>query len=176
METKGMNNLKQIIYILITKKNFKKLCMKMQTKEGENIRDYFMEIENLLLIYLKYQCECEKISYNKIIEEIKEMKHIKEYSKIKNEERIKYKEELEKKEGYVYYINEEEDLNYFKIGYTYDVKERLEDLQTGNRRKLKIYYKKLIKKPENEETRLHKKFKKYKILNEWYKININMIE
>ena len=63
--------------------------------------------------------------------------------------------------------------DYIKIGVAKTVDQRVKTLQTGNPIKIEIEH---LKKTNNvfayiDEKRLHKKFKKYHIMNEWYKID-----
>ena len=63
--------------------------------------------------------------------------------------------------------------NYIKIGVAKTVDQRVKTLQTGNPIKIEIEH---LKKTNNvfayiDEKILHKKFKKYHVMNEWYRID-----
>ena len=63
--------------------------------------------------------------------------------------------------------------DYIKIGVAKTIEQRVKTLQTGNPIKIEIEH---LKKTNNvfayiDEKRLHKKLKKYHVMNEWYKID-----
>ena len=151
------------------------LCMMANTIHGRQIKKYYIELEKLVIQYLNYQTNFYKKKYKNILKEIKNYEHIKLFSKKKYLERIKYNEDQKNRIGFVYFINEGNNYDYFKIGCTYNLEDRLKSLQTGNRRKLKIYKSIKVTNIFEKEKELHNKFKSKKILNEWYKIDINDI-
>ena len=174
-ETKQKKYLRQMKFILINLFDFKMLCMMSNTIYGHQIKVYFIQIENILKHYLFYQCQYYKKSYSDVIKEIKNYEHNKIYLEKKLKELKDNEEYLKNRKGYVYFLNEENNHNYFKIGFTYNLKKRLSNLQTGNRRKLEYYKYKLVSNPSLEENMLHKRFKSKRVLNEWFKIDKSYI-
>lgn len=75
--------------------------------------------------------------------------------------------------GFVYLITEENDSNCYKIGSTRknDINERLKELQTGNSEKLLIANYFECDKPFKLEQMLHRHYRKYNRLNEWFNLN-----
>jgi len=61
----------------------------------------------------------------------------------------------------------------FKIGYTNNVKTRLNSLQTGNSTELILL--KVIEGTMEEEKKLHDKFKDFKILGEWFSFSEDIL-
>lgn len=72
--------------------------------------------------------------------------------------------------GYVYLI-EDRNNNSYKIGVTKgDPEKRLKKLQTGNSSKLELKYLYECKYPYRLETMLHKHYKPFNELNEWFSL------
>lgn len=64
------------------------------------------------------------------------------------------------KRGFFYLIS---DCEYTKIGYSYDVKKRLDELQTGNPKKLSIIYTYYSFNPKNIESKFLEKYENKKL-------------
>ena len=77
--------------------------------------------------------------------------------------------------GLVYFIHEEGEMNVFKIGYTTNLKKRLESLQTAHYRLLQVYAT-IENVPRQKETELHQLFKKKHIRGEWFAITPEIID
>lgn len=75
--------------------------------------------------------------------------------------------------AYVYLITEENDSDCYKIGSTRknDINERLKELQTGNSEKLLIANYFECDKPFKLEQMLHRHYRKYNRLNEWFNLS-----
>lgn len=74
-------------------------------------------------------------------------------------------------QGYVYLIievNSGGGLTYGKIGYSVNPEKRVTELQTANPRPLALLYK--MKGTEADEKRLHRKYRKDNVLQEWFRI------
>ena len=71
----------------------------------------------------------------------------------------------------VYFIHEENDFEYFKIGVTRDINDRIRTLQCGNRRKLLIYETISCSSKFNLENLLHKHLSEFRVSGEWFRIN-----
>ena len=66
-------------------------------------------------------------------------------------------------------------MNVFKIGYTTNLKKRLEILQTAHYRLLQVYAT-IENVPRQKETDLHQLFKKKHIRGEWFAITPEIID
>lgn len=78
--------------------------------------------------------------------------------------------------GYVYLIEDENNLTY-KIGVTRLANSnRIKKLQTGNSTKLKLKHLYKTEYPFRLETMLHQRFKHYNTLNEWFELPRNIVE
>ena len=95
---------------------------------------------------------------------IKEFEHFVDKFKIKTSDN----------KGSIYLVT---DGKYTKIGATsYNVKKRLNELQTGNAKELKIIYEYKVKNKFSTEKMLHDMFLDKKILGEWYYLNFEDIQ
>ena len=77
--------------------------------------------------------------------------------------------------GLVYFIHMETNLKVFKIGYTTNLKTRLEDLQVANPSLLQVYAT-INNVSRKKETELHMFFQKKHIRGEWFAITPDMID
>jgi Meiotically up-regulated gene 113 len=80
------------------------------------------------------------------------------------------------RQGYVYLIVEDRPggaLEFGKIGYSTNPRKRVAELQTGNPRTLRLLY----MKPgtEAEERRIHQKYIKQNVLQEWFRLTRELI-
>lgn len=146
---------------------FKGLLM----KRDKRIREYFSQIEHLLYKFYRTKCD----NYEKELNELRNMNHIKIFTSEQDKKHVML--DCNINIGYVYFIYEENNYKYFKIGFTKKtVIMRLKQLQTGNRRKLYIY--EIIKtyNPRLLEYSLHLILRKYRIdKTEWFNINCDVI-
>jgi hypothetical protein len=153
-------------YYAVTGKCFKTLLLKSNTLKSNSIREYYINLEELYIQYMKYQCGFYKTNYCDKVNDLTSQLHNVKYTR-----EIKIKE-LEQtlneryKIGCVYYIKSGE---YTKIGYTFNLPERLKSLQTANPIKLIVEKTALYQFPHIAEAELHKKYKKYHVQGEWFK-------
>jgi len=80
------------------------------------------------------------------------------------------------KVGCVYFIT---DGKYIKIGYTYNLPDRLSSLQTSNVKELSVVRSIICLNPESFEEQLHMKFTDKRVRGEWFKLTqdeINSVE
>jgi hypothetical protein len=162
---KGKNKTKHMIVHPVI---FKNLLLLSDTKDKLRIYNYFITLENLIKKYHQYQCEFYKLNFENEYKNIMEMDHNIEYNKELTKFYLNKKLQDIYKIGYVYYIQEEESKN-IKIGYTFNLDERLTQLQTANSQKLSVVkYEKCIF-PRIREQELHKQYKNYHIRGEWFK-------
>ena len=154
-------------YYAVNTKTFKKLLLRCQTSNGLSICNYFIDLEQIFISYLHYQCNYHNLNINTEIDELSNTVIISDYSlAIRNKEFI-YRLHQLYKIGYVYYIQEECTKN-IKIGYTFNLSDRLVQLQTANSQKLSIIkYEKCIF-PHIREQQLHKQYQIYHIRGEWF--------
>lgn len=68
--------------------------------------------------------------------------------------------------GFIYFVSDEENV---KIGYTNNIEKRINQLQTGNAKELKLLF--FIKGNKKVEEFLHGYFKEFHVKGEWFKIN-----
>ena len=134
--------------ILLTINCFKKFCMKANTKEADNIYNYYIKLEDVMTKYVEIKqkrlleekeilLQIKDNEYLKIIEN--KDKIIKEKDvKIKNIKEIKYDEA--KKVGTIYLLSTDKE-NIIKCGRTKQlVEKRVSSIQTGSVEDIKILY------------------------------------
>jgi hypothetical protein len=94
------------------------------------------------------------------------------YSKIKSIPWIERRKGLQ----FIYIIAETTD-GPVKIGRTWDVDLRLEALDSGNPRGLRIFFKTPIKHPAHEtETAIHSRLKEFELGREWFSCSVQEAE
>lgn len=158
-------------FYIITKKTYIMLLCRSKTQASLRYAEYFYEIQNLVVQYYKSQHDDYKRKLNQMLSN----DLIEKYTL---SQEIKYLDMTvggNSKIGAVYFINEDSDLNYFKIGFTYDIQKRLSELQTSNRRKLAVYKYIYCSNPSCLETIIHQKLAECVVLGEWYKIDVTTI-
>ncbi|BAO49375.1 MTG-like gene family protein [Alphaentomopoxvirus acuprea] len=150
------NNLDQRTWIIMSVKNFKKYIMMLKTKVADNIRIYYLTLEELIYDYSKYT-----MNYNLNQEKIKslesnyllEEKQIEIESKNKeielaNKRSLRIKNYLNNvsfkdvKNEYIYIATTKQYAanNLFKIGSTTRICKRIKDYQTGRHEEDEYYY------------------------------------
>lgn len=50
----GNNNVKKVKWLIMNSRDFKKAIMKLSTKHGDTIRDYYLCVEELIQLYIEY--------------------------------------------------------------------------------------------------------------------------
>jgi hypothetical protein len=155
-------------YYAVTDKTFKILLIRSRSSNGLSLCNYFIDLEQIFVSYLHYQCEYHNLDINVEVDLLSNVNSIAEYSDaIRKQEFTKKLQDIYKI-GYIYYIQEEDSKN-IKIGYSFNLDERLLQLQTANSQKLTIVkYEKCIF-PHIREQELHKQYKNYHIHGEWFK-------
>jgi hypothetical protein len=152
-------------YYLVSGRALKKMLMRCRTKKSESVYDYFIQIETLYIQYTKYQCEFYKTNFKenkqKLIDE--SVIHTRRIRIKELEENLYQKYKI----GCVYYIKCGD---YTKIGYTFNLPERLQTLQVSNPIKLIVVKTELCQFPNIRETYLHKKYKHLCVRGEWFNI------
>ncbi|BAO49373.1 MTG motif gene family protein [Alphaentomopoxvirus acuprea] len=147
------NNIVQKSWILLSVKNFKKLIMMLNTKIARQIRDYYINLEEILFDYSnyiqKYNLKQEKINY--LIKSIELNYSTQQYQleiELANKKTLKIKNYLnnisikDKKNEWIYIATTKQyaALNLFKIGSTTRICKRIKDYQTGRHHEDEYYY------------------------------------
>jgi hypothetical protein len=158
-------------HLIVMPDAFRSLCLMINTDKGKYIKQYYIALEKLIQAYFIYQSTFKGMCYKKELFELKNLHHIKTYTLTQNKIRLNDEINNHNKLGFVYYIQEELTKN-VKIGYTYNLPNRLISLQVGNSQKLTIVRTINCKNPYATEQKLHKENKKYHIHGEWYMNNV----
>jgi phage anti-repressor protein len=146
--------------IFITSNCFKKICQLTKSKKGNEVREYFIQVESLLYKYKDY-----------IIEGMKE-----KITKLEKDQKPKINPE--KGVIYIFQTPNSNENSLYKIGRTKDLKERLKSHQSPLSHYIDIlfYYESdNIIEIENCIKTLMKPYQ-YRKYKEVYKININIIK
>ena len=154
-------------HLLIVPKLFKEMLMLCQTSRGKRIRRYYVDLEETISLYFKYQCLSENLNPNDRVHLLFSKKYTQQLNVLEFDEKIQQKYKL----GCVYYIQEEK-TNNVKIGWCWNLPKRVQCLQIGNSQKLKVIKTEITQFPYEREQYLHQLYKNSHIRGEWYKINI----
>ena len=155
-------------YYLVTGKILKRMFLQCRTSNGISLCNYYIDLEQILISYLHYQCNYNNLDVDNTIDLLSNVNSITEYSNKIRKQEFERKIQNIYRIGYVYFIQEEESKN-IKIGYSFNIEKRLEELQIANSQKLTIVkYEKCIF-PYIREIELHKKYNEYHIRGEWFK-------
>ena len=118
--------------ILMTINTFKKLCLKSNTKKADEIHDYYIKMEEIMMEYTKEQLEVNK---NLLLEKEQQLE-------LKDLELQHYKQKIYEeidKHQHVYVIKT--DGGGYKVGKTKDdITKRIKGLQTGNVNNIEIIF------------------------------------
>lgn len=168
--------------IIVRGKTFKKSLMMIRTARAEQVRDYYILLEEILLDYLKYTnrtnefnktIECAKL--NNSLDEYRDKITQMESTQVKmealrvNDSPIEYNEHVYILTSKRYYA-----LNLFKIGKTKDLKTRLVGYNTGNALDNdQHFYLCSIKTSDSRalEKQIHMILNNFHYNKEWYRIN-----
>jgi phage anti-repressor protein len=145
--------------ILITPNCFKELCMISLTPKAKEVRKYFIEMEKLIKRYY------EKIQ-DKMYEEMKLIKY-------------NQKPKTKIKGGIIYILRAlNTKLDYFKIGKTKDLGDRLQKYNTGNANDIKLEFIIPVKDIDAAENCIKGSAKKfqYRHKKEVYEIDLNVLK
>ena len=77
-------------------------------------------------------------------------------------------------QGYIYFIEQDSDPKFIKIGYTTDLKIRTRQLQTGNPHKLNFLA--IIYGNKEDEAEIHRKFQRLRQEGEWFTSDIEIYQ
>jgi hypothetical protein len=119
----------------VTRRTFVKLLCTAKTPRVNRCLDYLYEIQNLMVQYYKSQYDDYKSAVNEMMSAPAIVSHTRLQAIIELDRSMVARNNI----GLVYFIHEEGDLNFFKVGCTANLKVRISNLQTGSRRILKCY-------------------------------------
>lgn len=143
-ETKQKKYLKQMNFMQLSSRNFKDLCMIINTNKGKQIRNYYLDLEELFKNYIKYQQLCDKfklhIQKQKTIKYKNEINHYKSVINKCNIELNNIKK-FKKKNEIIYIISSKHyaEQGLFKIGRSNNINSRLASLNTSHVIKDKLF-------------------------------------
>jgi phage anti-repressor protein/predicted GIY-YIG superfamily endonuclease len=146
--------------IFLTVEAFKKLCMLSRTKRGEEVRKYFLELENLINKYKNY-----------IIKELNGRINVLE----NNQKPI-----VETKKGTIYIIRATDDANdsLYKIGKTENLKKRVKAYNTGKADNVEVLFHYEVDDITTLEKCVKLQMKKYQYrkYKEVFQINLDILK
>ena len=163
-------------YVLIMPFLYEHLCMSVTTVNGYQIRTHYINMKKLVRAMMAYEAEYEGKTYQEIIRQLSNTKESKKYAQSIKQKMKEMKLQEENREGFVYFIEEDDDAQRIKIGWAWDVKQRLQTLQIGNPKELTIARTIKTKKPWKLEKQLHDEFSKFQVRGEWFTYDVMLEE
>ena len=138
-------------YLITKTKSFKKWMMRLRTDKGDEICNYFIKLEELFKLYIKYQSIVDKFKLQYMSQQNNFLKSI---------SNIKYilPNNLQNRTEYVYIMSTKEELKngIIKIGESIkEPKKRGAQLNTGRLDKLEVYHNVLTYDAKHLEKRIH---------------------
>jgi phage anti-repressor protein len=148
------------IDIFITTRTFKKLCILTKTKKGEQVRDYFLDLEDLISEYKSY-------IINGLEEKIK-----------KYETNLKKIPNIKKGFIYVFNVSKNKEDELYKVGRTNNLYKRMNTYNTGVADNIELLFVYEVEDIKSVETciKIFLKKYKYRTSKEVYQINLGMIK
>jgi hypothetical protein len=130
------------LHILIKPHDLKRIMMTVDTPNGNSIRTYYIDLEILFQQYLTYQCEFYKRCVKKEVSEIHNLPQNKEYNRQLRLQALDQEQRQRYRVGVVYFICVKDEPSIVKIGFTFNLPERLKQLQTAHYKELVVreYY------------------------------------
>ena len=155
----------KVKHILILPNLFKRLLMLCNTEKGKRVRNYYIDLEEAIFLYVLYQAKNNQLKYENDIKNLinknsTRINAILLFDKIHTK---KYKV------GCVYFIKEK-DTNNVKIGWCWKLKRRISTLQVSNSKELILVKNELTQFPFEREQELHKLYQDKLIRGEWYNL------
>jgi hypothetical protein len=164
----GKNKTKHLI---IHPHIFKCIILLSNTVKKMRIIEHYVALEDLVIKYTKYQCSYYKLNYNEEHNKLINLTHIKKYTA---QQTLKYFDlQIQEKYrvGCVYFIQEDITKN-IKIGWCWNLPNRISKLQTANSQQLSVVKNILTQFPYKKEQYLHKKYKDFHIRGEWFSCQV----
>lgn len=155
-------------HIIITSICFEKILLILDTPKSDTIREHYIQMKNLTISYIKYQCVFNNRSYETTLNAIKNMSHVKAHRQLQRIKEIEADIENKNRIGVIYFICEKNQMNLIKIGYTYHLPSRFTQLQCANPRDLIVMKSYFAQHPYFEEQLIHETYKKYNVRGEWF--------
>ena len=159
-----------VIHTLIASRDLDLLMMSCTTANGLRLKEYFIDMQRLLVKYLNYQCDFYKRSIKTEMKEIYDMPHNRKYNTLRKLQELDDRLAEKYRVGVIYFICETDTRNIAKIGYTYNLRKRLQELQLAHYKELIVENYCFTQFPRDEEARLHEKYKDTHIRGEWYRL------
>jgi hypothetical protein len=147
-------------------------CLKrvlLMGAKSNRIRENFIIVYDLMVRYWRYQCCFYAIKFEDQLAAVREMPHVRETRRMLALQDLEERLAERRRIGVVYFITDGE---YIKIGYAYDLKERLIALQIGSSRVLRVVRSFFSMYPYEEEQLLHQKYKASHVRGEWFKLQL----
>lgn len=163
-------------HIMIMSNDFQLIMLRLPTSTGIVVAEHFVNLSNLVRLYWQYQAKFYCLKFEDELNKVCVMQHNVEFSRMQKIKQLELNLESKYRIGCVYFIYENGDLNYFKIGWCFNLPERLGGMQTGNRRKLEIYNYYFVQFAYDEEQRVHSLFKQSRISGEWFQVSTQYID
>jgi phage anti-repressor protein len=154
-------------HLLVMPKLFKAMLMLCQTERGNRIRNYFLDMEEVMILYIKYQCKFEKLEFETEYKKMFSSQYTRQRAILEFDKNIQNKYRI----GCVYYIQEEKTKN-IKIGWCWKLQKRLSNLQVANSQELSVIKYELTQFPYKREQELHLIYKDSHIKGEWYNSSV----
>jgi phage anti-repressor protein len=144
--------------ILLTPKCFKLLCMKSKSKKADQVREYYLELEEIIDKYKDY-----------IIDGLN--------TKIKQLE-YNQKPKINPQKGIIYILQATDDIGLYKIGRSIKFKRRLREYQADKGNDIRPLYTFEVDDVVNVESciKRHMKEFQYRKYKEIYQVDIDMIK
>jgi phage anti-repressor protein len=155
-------------HLLLEPDCLRNIMMRVNTTKGDRIRNYYIQLENLCRIYTKYQCEFNRVKYAQELEKL----HLQQQEYTRRQAIIQFDKTIQKPVGCVYFIRCDK---YVKIGFTYNLPARVEELQTCNPIKLQVVRSIIHEYPQYLESILHKIYAEFCVSGEWFLLSDEQI-
>jgi hypothetical protein len=162
-------------HILVMPDSFYMILIRLPTSVGHIVAEHYINLSNIIKLYWKYQAAFYKNKFEDEVRQVCMLPHNIEYSRQQKIKELEMNLDKKYRIGCVYFIHEYDNLNYFKIGWCYNLKSRLSELQTANRRLLKVYKYYFTQFAYDEEQHLHQLFEANRTLGEWFNISYDRI-
>ena len=130
IENIDINTHNKVKHIIISPKCFKKSLMMLRTIKSEDIRNYYIELEEIFNFYLQYQNKYQELKYSKELEQSK--LELEEKNSIINNAKLNHHNYLIEKfncKRVVYVVEIKEDV-LIKVGSSNDIKKRMISLSS----------------------------------------------
>jgi len=163
-------------FYIVTSKTLITMMLRAQTKTSTRYAEYFYEIRECMIEYYKYQAEELRVEFKQAIQQLVDLPHVREYTLLQSVKYLDLEIEDKYKSGVVYFIQEEDDDDFYKVGFTTHLPTRLEQLQAANRRKLKVYKTVLSVNASVLESIVHRKLDKNLVRGEWYQVGRDTVD